>query len=86
MSLTYPERSEVKVCDPVLSAKETLAFSGCRAGYNGILATGNRSPYLRTVAGQNDNSRLKMAPKALPKFLYLIFALKHHWYEKSLYD
>ena len=27
MSQTYPERSEVKVCDPVLSAKNELVFS-----------------------------------------------------------
>ena len=58
MSRTYPERSEVKVCDPVLSAKDALVFWNVRAGYNGILATGNRSPYLRTVAGQI--SKIKM--------------------------
>jgi len=68
MSLTYPERSEVKVCDPVLSAKETLAFSGCRAGYNGILATGNRSPYLRTVAGQSDSAKFKIIAERYHNF------------------
>jgi len=60
MSRTYPERSEVKVCDPVLSAKDALVFWNVRAGCNGILATGNRSPYLRTVAGQNDNLKFKI--------------------------
>jgi len=60
MSRTYPERSEVKVCDPVLSAKDELVFSDCQAGYNGILATGNRSLCSRTVVGQKSKLRFKI--------------------------